>query len=170
MERAAENNQTAWNFTGYNYYYTSTPTPGLPNILTQVGETADQIKQRLARQNDEGSRFFGMDSRGFSVEEEDAFDQVLDLHLTMKEDDYQYMMENKGFEVYLPFQGARLVTADFVQEELLSLSSPGLIRTKGQSSLFYAACAGTTTGECVVEEEKNEFCTSHLLDPTYTHV
>jgi hypothetical protein len=136
---------------GYNYYYTSTPTPGLPNILTQVEETADQIKRRLAQQNDQGTRFFGMDAQGLPVD--DALDPVLDLHLTMQEDDYQYMMKNKGFEVYLPFQSVRLVTADLlVQKELLSLSTPGLIRTKGQSSLYFAACAGTTTGECSSSE------------------
>jgi Lamin Tail Domain len=148
IERPAET-QTAWNFMGYDYYYTSTPTPGLPNILTQVGETADQIKQRLTRQNEEGTSFFGMDSQGLPVQ--DARDQVVDLHLTMQDDDYEYMMENKGFEVYLPFQSARLVTAgsnEFANgEELLSLSSPGQIRTKGQTSLYAATCAGTTTGE-----------------------
>jgi Lamin Tail Domain len=147
IERPAED-QTVWSVMGYNYYYTSTPTPGLPNILTQVGETADQIKQRLARQNAQGTRFFGMDSQGFPVD--DALNQVLDLHLTMEDEDYQYMMENKGFEVYLPFQSARILNAEFpdvVQEELLSLSSPGRIRTKGQSSLYAATCAGTTTGE-----------------------
>jgi hypothetical protein len=144
IDRPAEN-QTAWNFMGHSYYYTSTPTPRLPNILTQVGETADEIKLRLIRQNEEGTRFFGIDSQGIPVE--DALEQVLDLHLTMLEDDYDYMMENKGFEVYLPFQTATLVTADSIANELLSLSSPGQIRTKGQSSLFVGACAGTPTGE-----------------------
>jgi hypothetical protein len=150
VERPAENHQTVYRsfMGGYNYYYTSTPTPGLPNILTQVGETADEIKHRLALQNDEGSRFFGMNSHGYPVA--NAMDPVLDLHLVMNDDDFHYMMNNTGFEVYLPFQSARLVTStndDAQDEVLLSIASPGEIRTKGQSSLYFATCAGTTTGE-----------------------
>jgi Lamin Tail Domain len=160
IERPAEN-QTSWRFMGgYDYYYTSTPTPGLPNVLTRVGETADQIKQLLARQNEEGTRFFGMDSQGFPVQ--DALDPVLDLHLTMHDDDYEYMMKNKGYEVYLPFQSARIVVAanspEFApDDEVLSLSSPGQIRTKGQTSLYVATCAGTTTGK---QLEKKCSCTT----------
>jgi Lamin Tail Domain len=149
IERPAEN-QTVWSYMGgYNYYYTSTPTPGLPNVLTQVGETSAQIKQRLAAQNDAGSRFFGMNAQGFPVVAEDdgALDPVLDLHLTMLASDYEYMMANKQFELYLPFQTARLVTPVKPQEEILSITSPGNIRTKGQTTLFFSSCMNTTTGE-----------------------
>jgi Lamin Tail Domain len=150
IERPAETQNSWVNYMGYNYYYTSTPTPGLPNVLTQVGETAEQIKQRLAEQNEAGTRFFGMNSQGHPVA--DALDPVLDLHLTMEDGDYQYMMENKQFEMYVPFQAARLVTAaasatPVKQQEILSITSPGSIRTKGQTTLFFSSCMNTSTGE-----------------------
>jgi Lamin Tail Domain len=67
----------AWDSETNGFQYTSTPTPGLPNVLTQVGETtaADQIKQRLARQNEQATRFFGMDSQGYPVQD-DALDWI----------------------------------------------------------------------------------------------
>jgi hypothetical protein len=82
-----------------------------------------------------------MNSHGYPVAK--AMDPVLDLHLVMNDNDYHYMMNNTGFEVYLPFQTARLVTStndDAQDEVLLSIASPGEIRTKGQSSLYFATC------------------------------
>jgi hypothetical protein len=177
IDRPSET-QNVSSYMGYNYYYTSTPTPGLPNILTQVGETSEKIKQRLANQNEMGTRFFGMDSRGFPVD--DAFDQVLEFHVTMNENDYQYIMENKQFEVYVPFQTARLVTAARSstlekRQELLAITTPGNIRTKGQTSLFFSTCMNTSTVPFQLEFNPLEslfgiekmYLRNHLLDPTF---
>jgi len=59
------------------YGYTTTPTPGQPNVLTPP---EGDIKEQLARQNAEGARFFGMDERGYPVA--DGFASVLDFDLT----------------------------------------------------------------------------------------
>jgi CotH kinase protein/Lamin Tail Domain len=175
----------------------STPTPGLPNVLTPLpvggggggggggGETVEQIKQRLKQQNDLGTRFFGMDANGLPVQ--DAFDPVLDFHITMKNEDYTYMMQHKFFETYAPFESARLVSvpnsslpgAQKGGAEILSINSPGRIRTKGQSSLYMATCIGSDTvpfqvefdpslgGETTLFGVEKLYLRSHFLDPTF---
>jgi CotH kinase protein/Lamin Tail Domain len=176
---------------------TSTPTPGLPNVITTppVGgggggtggnETAAAIKQRLAQQNALGTRFFGMDVNGRPVA--DAMDVVLDFHVTMKNDDYTYMMQHKFFETYVPFESARLqVTSSTLNKEgapgndkeeeetLLAIQKPGRIRTKGQSSLYMGTCIGSDTVPFQVEFDRSDtlfgvekmYLRSHFLDPTF---
>lgn len=134
----------AYNATAGEFSYTSTPTPGTANINTRVKTTEEQTAdhaEALAAQNALGTQFFGMDSRGYKVE--DAMDDVLQLHMTMDDVDLQYMMTNSSFEVYRPFQSSRLTTVD--GEEIVNLSSQGKIRTKGQSTLFMSICVATKT-------------------------
>jgi len=123
-----------------SYEYTTTPTPGQPNVLTPPSQE-DDMKEQLARQNAQGTRFFGMDERGYPVA--DGFAPVLDFHLTMDETDYDYLLQNQSFEVYKPFQSARLLDPNGT--ELAFYSSPGRIRPKGQSTLFLGVCMNTTT-------------------------
>ena len=136
------------------YNYTSTPTPGAKNIMTRLltlEERHAQLKAALKEQNDLGTAFFGMDDRGFPTA--DAMDTVLDLSFTMLEGDYAYLVENKTFEQYRPFQTATVKTTDGV--EVASLNTPGNIRSKGQSSLFLATCVGTVTFPFQVEFADN---------------
>jgi CotH kinase protein len=107
---------------------------------------------------------------------------VLDLHMTMETNEYQSMMENKYSEVNFPFQSVRLATARSLvgairseEDEIVSLTSPGRIRTKGLSSLFMATCMGTTTVPFQIEFNSSEtlfgiekmYLRNHFLDPTY---
>lgn len=132
----------AWNATDGSYIYTTTPTPGAANTLTPiVVETPQDIKDRLAAQNALGTQFFGMDGQGIKVS--DAYDDVLDLYITMEADDYDYLLKNQSFEVYVPFTSARLATK--ANEELQVLNSPGRIRPKGQSTLYFGTCFGSPT-------------------------
>jgi CotH kinase protein/Lamin Tail Domain len=131
-----------------SYIYTKTPTPGSANILTPIimndennETTTAQLKQRLKLQNALGTQFFGMDDIGLPVP--DRLDDVLDLHLSMEQADYEYLMQNASFQLYSPFTSARVTRNNSntdVQEDLLVLNSPGRIRTKGQSSLNIAYC------------------------------
>ena len=132
----------AWNETDGSYIYTTTPTPVSANNLTRVPppETSEERKARLALQNAKGTKFFGMDDRGYPVV--DAYDQVLDLHMTMTEEDFEYLKKNVSYEVYKPFLNATIFQDG---KEILSLSSPGRIRPKGQSTLFIGACMGSPT-------------------------
>ena len=82
-----------------------------------------------------------MDERGYPVP--DAMDPVLTLHVTMTAEDYDYLTQNSTYEVYKPFQSAKLTTKD--GQTILTLDSPGRIRPKGQSTLFLAACLDTPT-------------------------
>jgi CotH kinase protein/Lamin Tail Domain len=176
----------AWDSETNGFQYTSTPTPGSSNILTPVVEQTNEAamkKIQLAQQNELGTHFFGMDSQGYPVD--GALDPVLDLHLTMNDDELQEMMKNKYSEVYYSFQSVRLTTARLAaggavrgreqEDEILSRTSPGRIRTKGLSSLFLAACMGTTTVPFQIEFNSSEtlfgvetlFLRNHFLDPTY---
>jgi Lamin Tail Domain/CotH kinase protein len=133
------------------YMYTSTPTPGSANILTPIlNETVEQIKERLSLQNSLGTQFFGMDDNGLPVA--DRLDEVLDLHLTMEQADYDYLIQNASFQLYSPFNSVRVTRNNSgVEEELLVLNSPGRLRSKGQSTLSIAACMGTPAMPFLVE-------------------
>jgi CotH kinase protein/Lamin Tail Domain len=130
------------NTNGYNY--TSTPTPGSSNVITDVGtleERAEAIRARLAAQNDLGTAFFNMDHQGLPVAE--GMPDVLDFHLDMNTVDYDYITHNASHELYRPFNGARMLTAQ--GEEIATFASPGRIRPKGQSSLYISQCLGIST-------------------------
>lgn len=125
------------------FNYTFTPTPGQANVMTRVlshEETLLAHKQALKEQEALGRQFFDMDEHGYPVE--DSMDAVLELKITMDETDYSYMMENQTFELYRPFQSAKLLTVD--GKEVASFDSPGRVRPKGQSGLFVATCLGTS--------------------------
>ena len=133
----------AWNAATDSYEQTSTPTPGEPNILTKVQDMTD--KERLAAQNALGTPFFGMHDNGYPVANDTAMDTVLDLHVTMEDADYEYLIQNQSYEVYRPFLSISVKQKD--GQELQSLS--GLdsnnkmrIRTKGRGSLAAATCMG----------------------------
>lgn len=123
------------------YNYTSTPTPGAPNVITKLlsqEERSAAWKAELKAQNDEGTIFFNMDDRGLPVT--GGMPDVLDLEFTMETADYDYLVVNKTFEQYRPFQSAVLKDTDGT--EIMTLNEPGKIRSKGQSSLFMASCMG----------------------------
>jgi Lamin Tail Domain/CotH kinase protein len=186
-ERGAFDVTYAWNNNMYissSYTYTSTPTPGSANILTPVimneETTAEEIKERLKLQNALGTQFFGMDDHGLPVP--NRLDDVLDLHLTMKQTDYDYLMQNASFQLYAPFTSARVTRSNSNSnsggEELLVLGSPGRIRTKGQSTLSIAHCMGSPTVPFLIEFNnvnktqtlygvERIYLRSHFLDTSY---
>jgi CotH kinase protein/Lamin Tail Domain len=166
------------NMSSLSYMYTSTPTPGSVNILTPImNETAEQIKERLSQQNSFGTQFFGMDDNGLPVD--DVMDVVLDLHLTMEQADYDYLLQNASFQLYSPFTSVRVTRNNTgVEEELLVLNSPGQIRPKGQSSLSIANCMGTSAMPFLVEFNnvnksqtlygvEKMYLRNHFLDGSY---
>lgn len=132
------------NFTGV-YQYTSTPTPGAANVMTAIPTQEEQIAAKRQAMKDQaalGTAFFGYDQRGYMVK--DAMDPILELHVTMADIDYNYMMANKSFETYRAFESAQLTTLDKTKV-LSNLTSPGRIRPKGQSTLYIPICLGTDT-------------------------
>jgi CotH kinase protein/Lamin Tail Domain len=127
------------------YNYTSTPTPGASNVMTDdvatQEERAEADRARLAVQNNLGTTFFNMDDQGLPVA--DGMPDVLDFHLAMNEVDFDYITLNASHELYRPFDGARILTAD--GEEIANFANPGRIRPKGQSTLYISQCIGTST-------------------------
>jgi Lamin Tail Domain/CotH kinase protein len=134
----------AYNSTSGQYAYTSTPTPGEDNIFTRI-KTEEELlvdkRAALAAQHELGVNFFGMDGRGYKVD--DAMPDVLELRVTMLQVDFDYMMANKSFESYSPFQNGSLTTTE--GELLARIDSPAQIRPKGQSTLYMGICLGTDT-------------------------
>ena len=124
---------------GSGYEYTMTPTPGSQNVMTPL-PTAEEIKAELTARNALGTRFFGMDDNGYSVE--DRMEDVLDLKLVMEEEDYLYTLEEHPWhEVYRPFTSGQLLQRSD-GTEILSFTSPGRLRPKGQSTLYFPICLG----------------------------
>lgn len=156
------------------YNYTSTPTPGAPNVITPVltqEEKNAQWKEELKAQSDEGIQFFNMDDAGLPVA--DGMEDVVDLLFTMEEADYAYMMANETYEMYRPFQSGVLAKTDGTV--ISTIDTPGRIRPKGQSTLFMSACTGTETFPLQVELGDGEtfygmekfFLRNHMGDFSY---
>jgi len=123
---------------GSGYDYTTTPTPGAQNVLTSL-PTTEEIKAQLAERNAMGTQFFGMDDNGYPVD--DRMEDVLDLKLVMEEEDYLYTLEHPWHEEYRPFASGQLLQRSD-GTEIASFASPGRLRPKGQSTLFFAICLG----------------------------
>ncbi|CAB9505678.1 spore coat protein CotH [Seminavis robusta] len=124
------------------YNFTSTPTPGEPNIITRVPTEAELIEEQkvqLAAQNDAGIEFFNFNRQGLPVE--DGFDAIVELKITMANSDFDLLMSNPQHQTYFDFQSASVVTEDGV--ELLVLDDPGRIRTRGDEATFMASCLGS---------------------------
>ncbi|CAB9516775.1 spore coat protein CotH [Seminavis robusta] len=127
------------------FTYTQTPTPGAPNVISELlteAELLANIRSALKAQNDLGTKFFGMDDRGYPVLD-DEFPAVLDLQVSMAEEDFSAMMANASWELYKPFSNATLVNPE-TGVEVWSRTTAGQIRSKGQSSLWMPLCLDST--------------------------
>ncbi|CAB9522665.1 spore coat protein CotH [Seminavis robusta] len=161
----------------HEYAYTSTPTPGASNVMTDVPTTeerAQTIRARLAKQNALGTAFFNMDDQGLPVL--NGMPGVLDLYLDMLEEDVAYITEKAYEELYRPFQRAKLLTIE--GEEIATFNSPGRIRPKGQSTLYASQCLGVRTMPFQVDMDRKDanqtlfgierfFLRHHLADNSY---
>uniref|UniRef100_A0A7R9Z617 LTD domain-containing protein n=1 Tax=Pseudictyota dubia TaxID=2749911 RepID=A0A7R9Z617_9STRA len=129
-----------------DYAYTSTPTPGGPNVITRLPqlETIEEMRKRLKAQNDEGAAFFNMADDGRPVE--GGFGEVVDLRMEADAAEWEKLAgEDRSHEMYSPFLSASLTAAaadgsDGPAKVLANLTSPGRIRPKGQSTLFLGIC------------------------------
>jgi hypothetical protein len=170
-----ENASYALHFDMGDYSYTSTATPGAPNAfapLKTLAQAAEELKAELAAQNALGTEFFNMDSHGLPVS--GGFDNVLNLHIDMSDENYNYIVQNASFEVYKPFQYVRVTTLDRTLLKSVN-STAGEIRTKGQTSLYFAECLGTlaTPFQVKMEDDRRLFgmekfyLRNHLNDNSY---
>ena len=112
------------------YVQTWTPTPGELNVIT-----SKPLKD-LRAQNDEGSSFFSMDEKGLPVS---GFDAVVDLYAEVDAGDWAILRLNPYAETYIDVQTFK-VKSSTIGEHILP--SPGRMRTRGQSTLFYPVCMG----------------------------
>lgn len=145
----------AFDFSTGLYNYTSTPTPGAVNVISELLTQEEKnalLKAKLNAQNELGTKFFNMDNQGLPIAE--GMDDVLDLSLTMTEPDYAYLVENKTFELYRPFQSAVLAKTDGT--EVATMTLPGRIRAKGQSSLYLATCMDADAFPLQIEPAEEE--------------
>jgi len=129
---------------GFEYNYTATPTPGAENIMTELPTVAELVaarKAEMAAQNDAGVEFFNMDRQGLPVNNSNDAHTVLDLKISMDDAAYEALVQNPETQVYQEFTSATLSTTDG-SEVLAKLTSPGRIRTRGEESLYMAACLG----------------------------
>jgi len=135
------------------YEYTSTPTPAQPSIWTPIkslNEMAANHRSALMEQNAQGTAFFDMDDHGWPLADGGGMDTVLEMHVTMLPDDYDYMLQNTSLEVYRPFESLKLTQGPANDNRgnrvvVAEYNSPGQIRPKGQASLYMSQCLGTKT-------------------------
>lgn len=128
------------------FNYTSTPTPGAPNVITRIPTKEEYLAQHRAQlqaQDELGRTFFDMDERGYRLPKGEGMDDILELRVTMTDLDYAFVTANRTYEINRAFTNASIWTKDGTL--IKSLDSPGKIRPKGQSTLFIAACLGTET-------------------------
>jgi len=107
---------------------TTTPTPGATNSITE----RIRVENDYRAQNALGSTFFGLNDDGTSVEA----DAVIDLHARVDTSNWESLRSNPYTETYIPVQEFKIVTS----QGSTILSSPGRMRTKGQSTLVYPIC------------------------------
>ena len=114
------------------YVQTWRPTPGELNVI------ASKPAKDLRAQNAEGTSFFGMDERGLPVS---GFDAVVDLYAEVDASDWTNLWSHPYAETYIDVQRFKVKSA--MNGEHI-LPSPGRMRTRGQSTLFYPICMGNT--------------------------
>lgn len=158
-----------------SYSYTTTPTPGSSNVIAAaVAETAEDIKQRLALQNEMGEKFFNFDSRGDPVS--GGMPAVLEFHLNMTQANRAYLYQNRSYETYVPFESIQI--KDKQGQVVEALQSPGRIRSKGQSSLYTATCLGAPSNPFQLDMDSTNatqtlfgvqrlYLRTHENDPSY---
>jgi hypothetical protein len=113
------------------YVQTWTPTPGELNVIT-----SKPLKD-LRAQNSEGSSFFGMDEKGLPVS---GCDAVVDLHAEIDADDWASLRSNPYTETYIDVKTFKVKSSTIGEH---TLPSPGRMRMRGQSTLFYPICMGS---------------------------
>ena len=114
------------------YVQTWRPTPGELNVI------ASKPAKDLRAQNAEGTSFFGMDERGLPVS---GFDAVVDLYAEVDASDWTNLWSHPYAETYIDVQRFKVKSATNGEH---ILPSPGRMRTRGQSTLFYPICMGNT--------------------------
>ena len=127
-----ENVTYALNNASGEYVQTWRPTPGELNVI------ASKPTKDLRAQNAEGTSFFGMDERGLPVS---GFDAVVDLYAEVDASDWTNLWSHPYAETYIDVQ--RFIVKSATNGEHV-LPSPGRMRTRGQSTLFYPICMGNT--------------------------
>jgi len=134
----------AYDDTSETYVYSSTPTPGGKNIITPLPEpeTINDIRERLVAQNRMGVEFFDMDEDGLPVE--GGFDEILDFHMKIDPMVRTKMYEEQGYQLYSDFISASVTKMDDESSVLLNMTSPGRLRPKGQSTLYFGVCENKT--------------------------
>ena len=87
-----------------SWRYTSTPSPGQANVLTNSWPA---VRARLTKQHDDGEAFF----EATSVLA-DRLPPVVEVRLTLSAEDWAYQQENVSHEVYKPFTGLTVTSED----------------------------------------------------------
>ena len=87
-----------------SWRYTSTPTPGQANVLTNSWPA---VRARLTKQHDDGEAFFEASSVLA-----DRLPPVVEVRMTLSAEDWAYQQENVSHEVYKPFTGLTVTSED----------------------------------------------------------
>ena len=127
----------AYNSNTKKFAYTSTPTPGKPNVFTEIWPS---IRARLTEQHIDGEAFF----ESTSIDAARHLPPVVELHVTMSTQDFAYQKANASYEVYTPFTQLKITSYNGARTHA-ELSGGGQMRPRGQSTLATPFCMGYKT-------------------------
>ena len=151
---ATTNNNATDTASTTTFVYTSTATPGEPNIITLLPDLAtvrQEQRAQLIAQNAEGSAFFNMDGSGKELTDGSGFAAVVDFRMVVDPIVWQSMHDERSYQLFRPFESITVSTTEqrtqngtTTTKVLTSLTSPGRFRPKGQSTLSLGTCLNRT--------------------------
>ena len=91
------------------FVYTSTATPGEPNIITLLPDPAmvrQEQRAQLIAQNAEGSAFFNMDDSGKELTDGSGFAAVVDFRMVVDPIVWQLMHDQRSYKLSVPLRAS----------------------------------------------------------------
>ena len=147
-------------FENDEFRYTTTPTPGEANVLTEPVPLMTQFKEADEARLD----FFSM---------EGDFGPVIDMDFTMGEEELSIIQDHPGWEEWTTFDGLTVTTAGDESATVVASSGSGNIRVRGQSTNTMVTCLGAPTKPFLIRfgspfmGMEEIYLRNHYSDPSY---
>lgn len=111
------------------FEYTTSPTPGKVNILTE----AVPLMTQFVDNNKAAESFFSMKG---------DMGAVVDINVTIGEEELKMITEHAGWEEYTPFETFTIGSSAEKSQKVVTSESAGDIRVRGQSTNTITTCLG----------------------------
>lgn len=142
------------------FKYTTTPTPGEANVLTEPVPLMTQFQD----QNQAGNDFFSM---------EGDIGKVIDMDFTIGEEELVIIRDHPAWEEWTTFDGLKITNAGDESATVVASVSSGNIRVRGQSSNTDTVCLGRLNVPFLIHFDspfmgmERIYLRNHMSDPSY---